>query len=377
MKKVISLSLCLVILMSVLTLPASAVEQTAGEVTTKFSFSDLFYMIFNKEELVNSSFTGTPSGESWSTNDEYNLEDTIVLTKEKGEDFVILNFTDIHLSDYSKKVIEGIASGSIIKKLVARVKPDLITVTGDIMCGDSTAYSAKYFTALMDSFGIPWAPVFGNHDNEANCDLNFISDVFLTSENCLLKKGPEELGVGNYIINIAENNGGQLDVVQSLIMMYTHSNCLLDNQIDWYEWAATGISEEMGHDVESTVFCHIPCAQYQYAFDEAWDSENECWRDSYIASGARYETIGCHRDIESNPIDNGFFARMLSVGTTKNIFCGHDHLNNFNIEYQGINLNYTLKCGMGSGYHFGFNGGTKITINDDGVSFEHKYCFYI
>lgn len=58
----------------------------------------------------------------------------------------------------------------------------------------------------MESFGIPWAPIFGKHDDEGNCDLNFIADTMLTAPNCILKKGDPEMGVGNYIINIAEEN---------------------------------------------------------------------------------------------------------------------------------------------------------------------------
>ena len=43
------------------------------------------------------------------------------------------------------------------------------------------------------------------------------------------------------------------------------------------------------------------------------------------------------------------------------------------ILYEDVRMTYTLKVGMGSGYKVGFNGGTKITVSDSGVNFEHLY----
>ena len=36
------------------------------------------------------------------------------------------------------------------------------------------------------------------------------------------------------------------------------------------------------------------------------------------------------------------FETMLELGSTDSIFCGHDHLNNFSINYKSINLNYGM-----------------------------------
>ena len=32
---------------------------------------------------------------------------------------------------------------------------------------------------------------------------------------------------------------------------------------------------------------------------------------------------------------------MLELGSTDSVFCGHDHLNNFSINYKGIDLTYS------------------------------------
>ncbi len=36
------------------------------------------------------------------------------------------------------------------------------------------------------------------------------------------------------------------------------------------------------------------------------------------------------------------FDRMLELGSTKAVFCGHDHYNNMSLEYKGIRLTYGM-----------------------------------
>ena len=48
-----------------------------------------------------SSVKGTPSTEVWEENMEYDIKDTVTLQKTPGEDFVILNLTDIQYNDFT------------------------------------------------------------------------------------------------------------------------------------------------------------------------------------------------------------------------------------------------------------------------------------
>ena len=167
-------------------------------------FSEAVSALLNKTDITNEKFIGETSSETWSENEEYKLEDTVILKKEKDKDFVILNITDTHFADYDFRAFTAFDVEAKIKALVASVKPDLITVSGDIVCTDSTVYAIKRITDLFESFGIPWAPMFGNHDNEGNCDKNFLADIMMSAPNCIMKKGDPEIGVGNYVINIAK-----------------------------------------------------------------------------------------------------------------------------------------------------------------------------
>jgi len=333
--------------------------------------------LVHKNEIIDTKYFGEAGLDKWSPGDLYEPENIAVVMKEKGKDFIILNLTDIHFSDYDIRAWMAFPTIATIKKLVKRVKPDMITVTGDIVCGESTVYAIKRFTGLMDSFGIPWAPVFGNHDAEGNCDYNYLADVMMKSRTCLLKKGDPALGIGNYVVNIAEENpAGSPSIIHSLIFMDSNKTHVSAMQTEWYKWAAKGICDSCGKSVSSSVFFHIPLAEYQYAYDEAWDGENGVWRPGYDAFGALNEKICCDRDQNGQPVNNGFFAAVLETGTTKNIICGHDHMNDFSVVYRGVRLSYTLKAGKGSGYQPGFNGGTVISIGSGG-SLALKHCFVL
>lgn len=333
------------------------------------TLKEAFYALFHMKEIKETDYIGEESTDVWSPDDEYKLENTFVLQKEEGKDFVILNFTDMHFADYDYRAFTAFLASATMKRLVKKVQPDLITVTGDIVCTDSSVFAIKRFTDLMNSFETPWAPVFGNHDAEGNCDANYLADIMMQSPYCLFGKGDPAMGCGNYIINICEGD----KVVNSLIMMDTHRSHLNETQVEWYKWAANGIQTVTGEKTETTVFFHIPNAEYQFAYDAAWNNEKEEWREGFAASGECNEKICCPRDADGNPVPNGFFEAVKEIGTTKNIFCGHEHRNNFSIVYQDVRMTYTLKVGLASGIEPGFNGGTKIVISDAGVRNEHLY----
>lgn len=345
----------------------------SGDYTKQSGLSAALDAVINKNEILSAEYKGEVSTYKWDASMEYSLDDTVVLKKEKGKDFVVLNITDTHFSDYDYRAFTAFDVEAKIKTLVASVKPDLITVSGDIVCTDSTYYSIRRITDLFESFGIPWAPMFGNHDDEGNCDRSFLADIMMSAPNCVMQKGDPEMGVGNYVINIAEENeDGSLNVVEALVIM----DCRAPDrqkQIEWFGWVAEGTNRITESSAEISIVTHIPLAEYQYAYDAARDSESESWREGFNAYGEAHESICYDNGPDGIPALEGLFDTMKESKTAKYVFCGHEHLNNFSIEYEGIRLTYCLKVGMGSGYRFNFSGGTQITIGDKGIcNISHK-----
>ncbi len=313
--------------------------------------------------------------EKWSENQVYTEDYAVTLEKQPGKDFVVLNFADIQLNNVEAYGKNGRIAEKTIKKAIEDIKPDLITLTGD---NSWSQMGYIRFVQVIDSYGIPWAPVMGNHDGE-NGDWkeeNWCALQFANTENCLFKYGPDGMGIGNYVINIKENG----KIIHSIYMLDTHTSTSLpcggydhlwDNQLKWYEWAVKGTNALAGETVESSIFFHIPCIQYRDAwaaaqYDEASGTfKNPDYADSF---GGKEEGI-CSPDY-----DSGFFALVKELGSTKNMIAGHDHVNDFSIMYEGVRLSYSLKCGPGCYWNPAKNGGSTLTIDSDGHgTFGHYY----
>lgn len=63
------------------------------------------------------------------------------------------------------------------------------------------------------------------------------------------------------------------------------------------------------------------------------------------------------------------FDTAVELGSTKAMFCGHDHYNNLSVEYQGIRLTYGMSIDYlampGIENDTAQRGGTLITLHGD------------
>lgn len=309
-----------------------------------------------REEFLHTRYIGAPCTESSSEDCVFTLQ------KQPDRDFIILNITDPHFADNDIRALMAYTESATIRRLVKAVKPDLITVTGDLICSDCAVYSIKRICALFESFGVPWAPVFGNHEDETNMDKNYMADVFLSCPHCLFRKNDPAMGVGNYIIEIKENDR----IVESVFMMDSGHSQANDIQREWMRKNAEEINRQTNGKTEISVMFHIPLPEYQYAYDAAWDIFPRKWKDGYDAYGELHENICCEKK-DGVPVQKGFFELLKNLGTVKHVFCGHEHLIDFSILYQNIRLTYTMKVGKASGGGFGLNGGTEIRIGSAGI----------
>ena len=319
----------------------------------------------------------------------------VTLQKTPGRDFVILNFSDTHMK--KSQLTEGHVFRAVFERTVseaiARTKPDLITITGDISwAGEDAAH--EWLADYFDSFGIPWAPVMGNHDNQCGDEFaDAVSDIFLARKHCLFEKGDPSLGHGNYVIVIEENGAP----VEALFMMDSHNGYsytdadgnehgtwgrLSDEQIAWYTAQNDALRARGCSD--TALLMHIPMHAYFKAAAAAYrpgiDWANlqyekhlnypEAWNPEYpaFAQGVQYEGIG------ACDIEDGVIEALLAGGTTKHVLVGHDHINNWIIDYQGIKLCFSLKAGPSAYWRPFLNGGTVLRVTEAGIAeVRHEY----
>ncbi len=315
--------------------------------------------------------------ENWSPEQEFTEDYAFEVEKKPAKDFVVLNFTDIQLHNDEDVGEAGELAWGTVDRLVKELKPDLITLTGD------NAWQFLAYNDLirqLDGYGIPWAPVMGNHDGQGTPSEFWCAYNLAKAKNCLFKFGPKDMGYGNYIINITE--GGE--IIHTLFMMDTHSDIEEDgvngkkdsgydniwpNQMEWYQWAVKGIEKLRGETVESSIFIHIPLYEYRLAWNEATDGNG-----NFVGEYAGTSFGVKHEGVCSAPENNGFFSVLQDLGSTKNVLCGHDHINNYSIPYQGIRLTYTLKTGSGCYWEPELSGGTTLSIASDGsATVQHHY----
>ena len=245
---------------------------------------------------------------------------------------------------------------------------------------------------MLEKYKCPWAVVFGNHDHDGGIDVLDKAIEFLQGfEHFTYENGPNELGRGNYIINISDGE----KIIHSLFMMDTHDRVpyikengdevkawgkLTHEQLDWYREKVTEV-KALGSQ-ESTLIIHIPIYAYNYAWDSAFNKEydpksitpeqssdpkywNEGYKDSF---GVKYENASTY------PTDDGVFDIIKELEHTKNILAGHSHIDNYSIVYEGVRLTFALKTTTGSYYDPLLNGGTVLTVKDNGsCSIHHEY----
>lgn len=329
----------------------------------------------------------------------------------------VMQLTDVHLGGGWMSIQKDSMALNAVATMVKAEKPDLVIVTGDIafpvpfMSGTFNNKSgAKLFAQLMESLGVYWTVAFGNHDTEAYSyyTREEITDFYSSGNypHCLLQSGPQDVdGSGNQIFNVVNSDG---IITRSLFVVDSHSyidgdvfgiqwkyDNIHDNQISWYKNSIADLSnqnknavasmsdtkkaeyEDLSSIIPTSVFLHIPLTEYK----DAWNG--------YVANGYKdsadikfnYGVNGESGSAICCPIhDDSFFETMVDVGSTDSVFCGHDHLNTFSINYKDIDLNYSMSIdylAYKGIYKLGSQRGcTIINIGKDGTMTHELQNYY-
>ena len=311
-------------------------------------------------------------------------ESTGVYTMTKPEgDFRILQLTDIHLGGSALSFDKDLYALQAVHALLKETKPDLVIITGDLsypvglssFSFNNTA-PVQQFAAFMRNTGIPWAFAYGNHDTEnyAATDVSEIQDLYKslswdTSHTLLYPYvQPNIFGRNNQLIEIRSENG---DLDQAIFVLDSNAytgegfnkyDYIHDDQVEWYRQQILRLNKAEGRTIPSLVFFHIPLQEYQTAYDLYIQGSDQV---SYFF-GDKGQEVGA----SEHP--SKMFETAKELGSTTGFFCGHNHLNNYSVEYEGIRLTYGMSIDYlatpGIARMTEQRGGTLITIHDDGSS---------
>lgn len=225
-------------------------------------------------------------------------------------------------------------------------KPDLVLLTGDQLHHDILDSQSALFKVYAPVIGrsIPYAAVFGNHDDEGKYALSRSAqmDILRRLPHSLCQSGAEDAdGVGNYYLQVLHKEKH----VATLYLLDSHSqkssngenpdyDYINQSQIDWF----TNTSQELRRRREeddtrhvSLAFMHIPFPEY------AGD-------DLILEAGQR-------REPTEGPSFNSHFYDALADEKVAVAGCGHDHVNDFCALLPGKGLQGPWLCyGGGSGF---------------------------
>lgn len=286
------------------------------------------------------------------------LQNNLYLKKElkfKDGKFRILCVSDFHgRVNFDRRLIRDLSA------LLDSAKPDLVLILGDTVWGDaaesveSISVFLKEVISCIEERKIPWAHVFGGHDDEKGIKNETQEDIYESFEYCVSKRGPEDVsGTGNYVLPVKSSDGERIvynvwgldshdnagefadefGLEKDRWWLYLPDNFSLDSHYDtfrfdqlmWYWNSSVELEKHAGHKIPGLMVCHMPIPEYILLYKNVAQTTYR---------GSRREHCGC------NMINSGMFSTIVQRGDVKTFICGHDHINDYAGTYCGVKLAY-------------------------------------
>lgn len=258
-----------------------------------------------------------------------------------------------------------------IRQVVNNTKPDLILIAGDIVYGqyDHSGEAFGELVKFFDGFGIPWAPVYGNHDAESNIGVLWQNEQLENAEHCLFKKG-EVTGNGNYTVGIRQNgkltrvffmmdsNGCDNPGKNSIMHVMPGGIGFMEDQVEWFTRQGAAIKEANPEANISFVF-HIPFI----VFNEAMASVPVGDMGLTAAGNENFGYLPyqkCGADWDRN---HGIYNAIKDLGTDS-IMAGHLHTLSASVVYDGIRFMFGQKSSTYDSANYKTDDGTIVGTKD-------------
>jgi len=254
----------------------------------------------------------------------------MIFTPDRQRPLRILQLTDTHFhpGDDTNKATE-----QTLRNLVAQQQPDFIVHTGDFVNNDSKKAVDWTGLDILNGLKKPWTLCFGNHDYPVHSaeGARSLDDVRSGMEN----------GYQGYV----DRDSGRHYCYRYDLMTTEQgppAACLFFFQVGYAEgdrrisdpqlaWFAEQLTKDQMRNVQSpiTVFVHIPLKEYDLLFE------------SGRAEGLKGESVCFDSDTGKS------FEQFAGSRRVVGVFCGHDHVNNYHGDWQGVDLVYGRVSGWG------------------------------
>ncbi len=242
----------------------------------------------------------------------------------------MLQLTDIHFFNGAVKTAKMEAKKrqrtiDDVRLLIDHTNPDFLMITGDLWHDNPFGRGEEFMQTSLEhvgSWGLPWAFTWGNHDQLT--DYSNGHTALSSAKHCLYKGGASE---GNYVLTLADHHGGR---IAEIFCLNTNHRGMGEEQRAFVSKTAFDLDSQAstGAPPLRLAAFHIPLRQYQ----DVWDD------------GSARGIIGENVCFEQE--DRSSLAVLKSAGV-KAAFCGHDHVNDYSADADGVELIYGRATGYG------------------------------
>jgi hypothetical protein len=237
--------------------------------------------------------------------------------------------THFHPGDASNQATEKMLRG-----LVEREQPDFIIHTGDFINNDSSKLVEWTGMDILNGLKLPWALCFGNHDypaknGEGSLPLDSIRQKMERDFQGYVDAPTGRHYCYRYDILDKDSPKPRASLFFFQVGYAEGDRRISDPQLAWFK---NQMEKDAQREVETpiTVFVHIPLVEYHQLFD------------SGRAIGTKAESVCFDSDTGES------FKAFQSSNRVVGVFCGHDHVNNYHGDWQGIELAYGRVSGWGA-----------------------------
>jgi len=274
--------------------------------------------------------------------------------------FKIVQFTDLHLKYEDPR---SAITFERINEVIDSEQPDLVIFTGDLIYSPPADKNLNTVLELMNKKQIPFAVTFGNHDREQGLTNEELFRIIEKNPFNVTYNIPGLSGTGNCRLIIRSSDGRSDASV--LYLMDSHRSVNLNgvggydyiksDQIQWYKQESKGITTTNNNNpLPSLAFFHIPLPEYHHAIAD----------ENAALYGVRREKV-CSPEVNS-----GLFTAFKEQGDVMGVFVGHDHDNDFAVNWKGILLAYGRYTGGDTVYNNLPNGARVIELSEGERSFK-------
>ena len=290
-----------------------------------------------------------------------NAQESVLKFNENGK-FKIVQFTDTHIIAGDKRCD---AAMERMAEVLEAEKPDFVIYTGDLIFGRPAKESLLQAIEPVVSRGIPFGVTWGNHDDEEGLSRQELFDLIKDIPNNFTDTVEGITGVTNYTLPIRSSNGKKDAFVLYVLDSNAYSKMaevdgyawVAYDQIAWYkEQSKAYTTANNGNPLPAIAFFHIPVPEFHEA----------------VADEGAF-MLGVRKEKACSPqINSGLALAMLEARDVMAISVGHDHVNDYIVNWREIMLCYGRYTGGRTVYNdvHGGNGARVFELTEGERSFK-------